>query len=383
MKLLKISLPDWWKPLTKTTLLGLLLMSLSLGLSGAWWNFKFNFGNQEPARESRLPGGNAITDGRALLRYGLPIDNQPVRKIQASLEDISQQMRGKRWSPITSDITKAAVVLTSSDQKLLADIPDARKPQGEALIAKIQAEIAKIREAVEAKDKENVLIERGILLDKVGELEQLMVEEFPFEVPPEYSNLPQLKGRATVEMTTKEGSLKMVVDGYNAPVTAGNFVDLVQRGFYDGLTFNRAEDNYILQAGDPPGKATGFIDPETGEYRGIPIEIMLKGDSEPVYEFTLEEIGRYREQPVLPFSAYGTLAMARPAEDPNGGSSQFFFFLFQPELTPAGINFMDGRYSVFGYVVENKELLRQLKRGDVIESMRVIDGIENLVEPQA
>ncbi|NEN99400.1 MAG: peptidylprolyl isomerase, partial [Moorea sp. SIO3I7] len=95
------------------------------------------------------------------------------------------------------------------------------------------------------------------------------------------------------------------------------------------------------------------------------------------------EIGRYREQPVLPFSAYGTLAMARPAEDPNGGSSQFFFFLFQPELTPAGINFMDGRYSVFGYVVENKELLRQLKRGDVIESMRVIDGIENLVEPQA
>ncbi|NEO45521.1 MAG: peptidylprolyl isomerase [Moorea sp. SIO4A3] len=383
MKRLKISLPDWWKRLTKTTLLGLLLMSLSLGLSGAWWNFKFNFGNQEPPRESRLPGGNAITDGRALLRYGLPIDNQPVRKIQASLEDISQQIRGKRWSPITSDITKAAVVLTSSDQKLLADIPDARKPQGEAIIAQIQAEIAKIREAVEAKDKESVLIERGILLDQVGELEQLMVEEFPFEVPPEYSNLPQLKGRATVEMTTKEGSLRMVVDGYNAPVTAGNFVDLVQRGFYDGLTFNRAEDNYILQAGDPPGKATGFIDPETGEYRGIPIEIMLKGDSEPVYEFTLEEIGRYREQPVLPFSAYGTLAMARPAEDPNGGSSQFFFFLFQPELTPAGINFMDGRYSVFGYVVENKELLRQLKRGDVIESMRVIDGIENLVEPQA
>ena len=108
----------------------------------------------------------------------------------------------------------------------------------------------------------------------------------------------------------------------------------------------------------------------------IPLEILLKGDSEPIYGITLEEAGLYREEPVLPFSAYGTLAMARPENDPNGASSQFFFFLFEAELTPAGVNLLDGRYTVFGYVVENKELLRKLKVGDVIESAKVIEGAE-------
>ena len=117
------------------------------------------------------------------------------------------------------------------------------------------------------KDKENIWNERSDFLEQVGELEKLMVTEFPFEVPSEYSNLPQLKGRATVEMTTNKGKLILVVDGYSAPVTAGNFVDLVQRGFYDGIEFNRAEEFYVLQAGDPSGPETGFIDPNTDKYR--------------------------------------------------------------------------------------------------------------------
>jgi peptidylprolyl isomerase len=95
----------------------------------------------------------------------------------------------------------------------------------------------------------------------------------------------------------------------------------------------------------------------------------------------LEDLGRYLDDPVLPFSAFGTLGMARPNDDPNGGSSQFFFFLFEPELTPAGLNLLDGRYSVFGYVVDNKELLEQLTQGDRIESARVIAGADNLVQP--
>ena len=73
--------------------------------------------------------------------------------------------------------------------------------------------------------------------------------------------------------------------------------------------------------------------------------------------------------------------MARPAEDVNGGSSQFFFFLFEPELTPAGLNLLDGRYAVFGYVTENKAVLEQLKQGDKIISAKVLKGLENLVEP--
>ncbi|HEY9597396.1 MAG TPA: peptidylprolyl isomerase [Cyanophyceae cyanobacterium] len=374
----KISWLDWCKRLTKTSLLALLLVTLSLGLSAAWWDS----GNNQPARDSRLPVGNAITDGKALLRYALPIDNKPVRDIQASLEDISTQLRGKRWSPVSRDITKAAVILSDRTEQLLADIPDEDKAQAEALIAQMNDNIASIRDAVEAKDKENVLNLRSTLLDKVGELEELMVSKFPFEVPSDYSNLPQLKGRATVQITTNKGPLTVVVDGYSAPVTAGNFVDLVQRGFYDGLEFIRAEDFYVLQTGDPPGPEAGFIDPNTGKYRAIPLEVLVRSQSEPVYGITLEDAGLYREDPVLPFSSYGAVAMARPGGDPNGGSSQFFFFLFEPELTPAGLNLLDGRYSVFGYLVGGREVLEKLKAGDTIESAKVVKGADNLVQPQ-
>ena len=210
-----------------------------------------------------------------------------------------------------------------------------------------------------------------------------MIEGFPYQVPSEYSNLPQLKGRATVEMATDKGNITLVVDGYSAPVTAGNFVDLVQRGFYNNLEFTRSEESYVLQAGDPPGADAGFIDPKTGNYRAIPLEILVRGDSAPTYGITLEEAGRYRDQPVLPFSAYGAVAMARPEPEPNGGSSQFFFFLFDSELTPAGRNLLDGRYTVFGYLVDGKQVLENLKAGDKIQSAKVIKGIDNLVEPQA
>jgi peptidylprolyl isomerase len=56
--------------------------------------------------------------------------------------------------------------------------------------------------------------------------------------------------------------------------------------------------------------------------------------------------------------------------------------LFEPELTPAGLNLLDGRYSVFGYLVEGKDVLEKLKEGDTIESAKVVQGTENLVEPQ-
>jgi peptidylprolyl isomerase len=330
-----------------------------------------------------LPAGNAITDGRALLRYALPIDNKPVRDIQSNLEDITNQLRGKRWSPVASDVSKASSILRDRADKILESIPDDRKPQAQAIIDGLNTDIVKLREAVEAKDKDSILSDRSQLLGKVGELQELMVKEFPFTVPAKYSYLPQLKGRATVDFKTSKGDITVIVDGYSAPVTAGNFVDLVQRGFYNGLEFTRSEESYVLQVGDPPGPEAGFIDPKTKKYRNVPLEVLVEGDKEPMYGITLEDAGRYTEQPVLPFSAYGTLAMARPEGEPDGGSSQFFFFLFEPELTPAGRNLLDGRYSVFGYLVEGQEVLQQLRQGDKIESAKVVSGAENLVAPKA
>lgn len=329
-----------------------------------------------------MPAGNAITDGRALLRYALPIDNQTVRELQISLEDIGNHIRSKRWGPISSDISKASRILSIRESDILKSIPDAKKPEAETLVAKVKEGVSQLSEAVEAKDREKVIDLKAKILRSVGDIEELMVTKFPFEVPSEYATLPQLKGRATVAVETEKGTINVVVDGYSAPVTAGNFVDLVDRGFYDGLPFIRSEESYVLQTGDPEGKEVGFIDPATGKYRNIPLEVLVRDEKEPIYGITLEDAGRYRDEPVLPFSAYGTVAMARAEAEPDSASSQFFFFLFEPELTPAGLNLLDGRYTVFGYMIEGKEVLDQLKQGDKIVSAKVIKGMENLLRPQ-
>ncbi|MGA0279703.1 MAG: peptidylprolyl isomerase, partial [Vulcanococcus sp.] len=60
------------------------------------------------------------------------------------------------------------------------------------------------------------------------------------------------------------------------------------------------------------------------------------------------------------------------------GSSQFFFFLYEAELTPAGLNLVDGRYSAFGYVVDGFEVLEELGIDDGIVRARLLDGAENL-----
>jgi peptidylprolyl isomerase len=371
---LRNSMFNFIKSWLKYSLKAILLVIILIGISTAGWT---------PSSHAALPSGNAITDGKALLRYALPIDNKPVRKLQASLEDISNQLRAnKRWGAVSSDLSQASRILDKPSQ-ILTSVPQERQPQAEAWITELKSGIAELQEVVKNKQKDSILEGRAKLLKLVSLLEESMVKEFPFEVPAKYSNLPQLKGRATIAIKTNKGDLTVVVDGYSAPVTAGNFVDLVQRGFYNGLEFTRSEESYVLQTGDPEGKEVGFIDPSTGKYRAIPLEILVEGEKEPTYSITLEDAGRYLDMPVLPFSSFGALAMARPEGDVDGASSQFFFFLFEPELTPAGRNLLDGRYTVFGYLTEGKEILDKLKAGDKIESATVVQGIENLVQPQA
>ncbi|MGF1540545.1 MAG: peptidylprolyl isomerase [Pleurocapsa sp.] len=359
----------WHKLRLNRKFCSFLLTFILVGVSLIGW---------QPQAQAVLAQGDAITDPQAILRYALPIENDSVRKLQADLEDISNQLRGKRWSNIKRELKDASFQLSVRRDKLLATVPEPLQPQGAELLDKLTAGVEELKEIVEGKDREAVYLKRQELLNLITQLEESMVVGFPFEVPEEYANLPQLLGRATVEMKTNKGDLEIVIDGYSAPVNGGNFVDLVQRGFYDGIDFNRAEDFYILQAGDPPGEEDGFIDPKTGEYRAIPLEVLVKGESEPIYGVTLEELGRYLDQPVIPFNAYGAIALARPANDPNGGSSQFFFFKFDTEITPPGYNLMDGRYSVFGYLVKGKEVLEELTAGDKIISAKVINGLDNL-----
>ncbi len=328
---------------------------------------------------ARLPYKSAIKDATVLLRNALPINNELIREIQTTLEAQPRQANLKRWSSMGKDVDKVTDAVTNKSNKLLASVAAPDQAIAKANLKSLSDSLIPLKAAIANKNRNLIkpLVENS--LTYVGELEAKMVAGFPFTVPAAYNHLPQLKGRATVEIITDKGAFTMILDGYNAPVNAGQFADLVQRGFYDGLTFNRADDNFFLQAGDPPGVADGYV--ESGKSRTVPMEIRVPSRKEPIYGSTLGDAGLDRTLPVLPFSAFGTLAMAHPAEDVNGGSSQFFIYLFESDLTPAGLNLIDGNYSAFGYLQQGEEVLRKLKLGDQIKSARIISGAENLIQP--
>lgn len=366
---------NWLQRLIRTSILAILLLTFSLGLSAGF----FDTGKSKAPRQSILAQGDAITDPEAILRYALPIDNDSIRKIQGDIESLEKNIRRSRWSNITKAVKDASLVLQIHTDDIISSIPEDSKETSKELLSAISEQVTQLKEYIEYQKKSEILAIREEILDEITIIEESMVTGFPFEVPSEYANLPQLLGRATVEIETNKGTLSIVVDGYSSPVNGGNFVDLVNRGFYDGLPFIRAEDFFVLQTGKPIGEEEGFIDPETGEYRAIPLEVLVEGESEPIYEFTTEDAGLYLAKPVLPFNAYGAVALARPSTDPNGGSSQFFFFKFDTEVTPPGYNLMDGRFSVFGYLTEGKDVLNSLTEEDKIISAKVSKGIENLV----
>lgn len=328
-----------------------------------------------------LPTKSAIKDARIILRNALPIENEVIRDVQLTLEQMPRQANLKRWGSLKKDIETINQELTSNQAQLIAGAnPDLKDAVTEHL-SSLNKAIVPLQEAILSKDRNSVKALSEKALDYVGLVEADYIKEFPFEVPAEYANLPQLRGRALVELTTEKGSAMITLDGYNAPVNAGQFLDLVQQGFYDGLTITRADENYYLQTGDPEGDIDGYIDPATGKYRTVPIEVRIPFQKAPTYGQTFEEMGLSGTLPVLPFAAFGTVAMVHPNDEPNAGSSQFFMYLFESDLTPAGLNLLDGNYTVFGYVTEGKETLDKLRLGDKILSARVISGAENLLRP--
>ncbi|XP_008800882.2 peptidyl-prolyl cis-trans isomerase CYP38, chloroplastic-like isoform X2 [Phoenix dactylifera] len=340
---------------------------------------------------SVLISGPPIKDPGALLRYALPINSKAIWEVQRPLEDITGSLKvsGVRALDLVErNVRHASRALNQGRTLILSSVAESKKEHGQELVDKLATGMEELQRIVEERDRDAVAAKQKELLQYVGAVEEDMVDGFPYEVPEEYRSMPLLKGRATVDMKVKvkdnpniqECVFRIVLDGYNAPVTAGNFLDLVERHFYDGMEIQRA-DGFVVQTGDPEGPAEGFIDPSTEKIRTIPLEITATSDKMPVYGVTLEELGRYKAQTRLPFNAFGTLAMARDEYDNNSASSQVFWLLKESELTPSNANILDGRYSVFGYVTENEDYLADLKVGDVIESIQVVAGLDNLVNP--
>ena len=325
-----------------------------------------------------LPQGNAVKDPAAILRNALPINAPDLQDLQHRLEGTSDDLRAKRWSALTNTVRRSQALLGTRRAAMLESISADQQVQASALLDELGEQLQTLATAAETEQRDPFLDARRTALSTIGQVEALLVGDFPYAIPGEFDALPRLLGRATVQITTSQGDLTAVVDGYNAPLTAGAFVDLAQKGFYDGLPFTRAEDFYVLQTGDPEGPAEGYIDPQTKRERTVPLEIRVPGPGAPFYNQTFEDLGLFKAEPVLPFATLGTLGWAHSDERLDDGSSQFFFFLYEPELTPAGLNLVDGRYSAFGYVVDGFEVLEELGVDDRIIKMRVIEGADNL-----
>jgi hypothetical protein len=216
-----------------------------------------------PPAHAGLQATNPVTNARALLRYALPIKNQPIRDIQKALEKISDDLRvpgSKSLGSVAKRVRTASSVLDRQIKAISADFAPGSKTDGEAAVDKLRKGLGEFQALIDAEDKQEVPIKQQELLTYVGDIEQAMVKGFPFDVPAAYADLPQLKGRATVEMKLRFSDARMngvtgglftiVADGYNAPVSAGDFVDLVSRGFYNGMEIQRA-DGFVVQTGKP------------------------------------------------------------------------------------------------------------------------------------
>ncbi|MDY6805617.1 MAG: peptidylprolyl isomerase [Cyanobacteriota bacterium] len=187
-------------------------------------------------------------------------------------------------------------------------------------------------------------------------------------------NLPQIPGPAAVVMVVNDRPFAIAIDGERAPITGGNFVDLVERGFYNGVRFHRVQREQqplVAQAGDPFSRDpnvplsqlgfSNFIDPVSNQTRFIPLEIKPVGLGQPII------YSQVVQPPVELSNVRGSVAMAR-TDELDSASSQFYINL-------GDSTFLDGAYAVFGEVTVGLDAVDQIQLGDRITGAAVTQGI--------
>lgn len=130
------------------------------------------------------------------------------------------------------------------------------------------------------------------------------------------------------------GTVTLALDREAAPITVENFVKLSKEGFYDGLTFHRIMDGFMMQGGDPKGDGTGGSDKEIkGEFSANGVK---------------NELSHVR----------GVVSMARNSVSMDSASSQFF-------IVHKDSTFLDGQYAAFGYVSEGMSIVDKICKNAV------------------
>lgn len=137
-----------------------------------------------------------------------------------------------------------------------------------------------------------------------------------------------LEGKHYVEISVKNyGKIQVELDADTAPITVTNFINLVNEKFYDGLTFHRIVEGFMIQGGDPLGTGMG------GSDKTIKGEFLANGVE--------NNISHTR----------GTISMARSSNDYNSASSQFFI------VHKDSVESLDNYYAGFGHVTSGMEVV--------------------------
>ncbi|HEY8899638.1 MAG TPA: peptidylprolyl isomerase [Chthoniobacterales bacterium] len=145
---------------------------------------------------------------------------------------------------------------------------------------------------------------------------------------------------------TSKGDISITLFASLAPVTVANFINLAQRGYYDGLKFHRVIADFMIQGGDPTGTGAGG----------------------PGYTFEDEfHKAQKHDKP-------GILSMANRGPKTNG--SQFF-------ITHVPTPWLDGKHTVFGEVTAGQDVVNAIKQGDTITKIEILDSPAELLTAQA
>ncbi|CAM3076476.1 peptidylprolyl isomerase [Streptobacillus felis] len=151
-----------------------------------------------------------------------------------------------------------------------------------------------------------------------------------------------------IKITTNKGIINLNLFEEAAPVTVVNFVNLINRGYYDGLKFHRVIEDFMAQGGDPTGTGMGG----------------------PGYAFGDEVYNGYV------FDKPGYLAMANAGPNTNG--SQFF-------ITTVVTEWLNNNHTIFGEVVseEDLEVVKKLVTGDIMEKLEIVENNEEFLKENA
>lgn len=143
-------------------------------------------------------------------------------------------------------------------------------------------------------------------------------------------------GKHHIEINVeKYGTISVELDADAAPITVDNFIKLAKSGFYDGLTFHRIIDGFMIQGGDPKGNGTGGSDKTIkGEFSTNGVKNNLK-------------------------HTRGAISMARSSAN-DSASSQFF-------IVQTTYPSLDGKYAVFGYVTDGMDIVDQICKNTPVQ----------------